>query len=52
MITLDKPTAETSVDELTELVVREYRKAREEKRAAAASAAQDGEAQPPPAQAT
>jgi len=30
IITLDKPTAETSVDELTELVVREYRKAREE----------------------
>jgi ABC-type sugar transport system ATPase subunit len=29
-ITLDKPTSETSVDELTELVVREYRRAREE----------------------
>ena len=26
-ITLDKPTSETSVDELTELVVREYRQA-------------------------
>jgi simple sugar transport system ATP-binding protein len=30
IITLDKPTAETSVDELTELVVSEYRRAREE----------------------
>ena len=29
-ITLDKPTSETSVEELTELVVSEYRKAREE----------------------
>ena len=34
-ITLDKPTAETSVDELTELVVREYRRAREESAKAA-----------------
>jgi ABC-type sugar transport system ATPase subunit len=30
VISLDKPTAETSVDELTELVVREYRRARQE----------------------
>ncbi len=29
-ITLDKPTSETSVEELTELVVSEYRRAREE----------------------
>jgi len=32
-IALDKPTAETSVDELTEIVVNEYRRAREETRA-------------------
>ncbi len=32
LITLDKPTSETSVEELTELVVREYRRAREEDR--------------------
>src|SRR5277367_6983855 len=31
-ITLDKPTSETSVEELTELVVSEYRRAREEDR--------------------
>jgi ABC-type sugar transport system ATPase subunit len=30
VITLDKPTAETSVEELTDLVVNEYRRAREE----------------------
>ena len=28
VIALDKPTAETSVDELTEIVVNEYRRAR------------------------
>ena len=28
VIALDKPTAETSVDELTEIVVEEYRRAR------------------------
>ena len=28
MIALDKPTAETSVEELTEIVVEEYRRAR------------------------
>jgi simple sugar transport system ATP-binding protein len=38
VISLDKPTSETSVDELTELVVREYRRAREE----AAKAANGG----------
>jgi len=42
-IALDKPTSETSVEELTEIVVNEYRRARE---AAHASAAQ---AQQPPA---
>jgi simple sugar transport system ATP-binding protein len=30
VISLDKPTAETSVDELTEIVVEEYRRARQE----------------------
>jgi simple sugar transport system ATP-binding protein len=29
VITLDKPTGETSVEELTEIVVNEYRRARE-----------------------
>jgi len=29
VIALDKPTAETSVDELTEIVVNEYRRARQ-----------------------
>ena len=40
VIALDKPTSETSVDELTEVVVNEYRRAREEAHGAAA---------PPPA---
>jgi simple sugar transport system ATP-binding protein len=35
-IVLDKPTAETSVDELTDIVVNEYRRAREETHAEAA----------------
>ena len=35
-IVLDKPTAETSVDELTEIVVNEYRRAREQTHAEAA----------------
>jgi ABC-type sugar transport system ATPase subunit len=44
VIALDKPTAETSVEELTEIVVNEYRRAREaahreEERAAAGGAA-------------
>jgi simple sugar transport system ATP-binding protein len=34
-IALDKPTAETSVEELTDIVVNEYRRAREEAHAAA-----------------
>src|SRR5258708_24349357 len=43
-IVLDKPTAETSVDELTEIVVNEYRRAREAAHAAeAANAASSGE---------
>ncbi len=45
LITLDKPTSETSVEELTELVVREYRKAREEDRGEVPRADQ-GDAQP------
>ena len=36
VIALDKPTAETSVEELTEIVVNEYRRAREAARAAGA----------------
>jgi simple sugar transport system ATP-binding protein len=38
-IVLDKPTAETSVDELTDIVVNEYRRAREQTHAEAARAA-------------
>jgi simple sugar transport system ATP-binding protein len=38
VIALDKPTAETSVQELTDIVVNEYRRAREEDRAAGAQA--------------
>ncbi len=38
MIALDKPTAETSVEELTEIVVNEYRRAREANQAAAGQA--------------
>jgi ABC-type sugar transport system ATPase subunit len=41
-ITFDKPTAETSVEELTEIVVNEYRRAREA--AAHANGAQSGDA--------
>jgi simple sugar transport system ATP-binding protein len=43
VISLDKPTAETSVQELTDIVVNEYRRAREATRAAeAGEAAQTG----------
>jgi hypothetical protein len=35
VIALDKPTAETSVEELTDIVVNEYRRAREETHAEA-----------------
>jgi simple sugar transport system ATP-binding protein len=38
VIALDKPTAETSVEELTDIVVNEYRRARQEAHDAAASA--------------
>jgi simple sugar transport system ATP-binding protein len=38
VIALDKPTAETSVQELTDIVVNEYRRAREEEHAAGAEA--------------
>jgi len=34
-ITLDKPTSETSADELTDLVVEEYRKALQERQRSA-----------------
>jgi ABC-type sugar transport system ATPase subunit len=37
-ITLDKPTSETSAEELTELVVAEYRQALEERQRAERSA--------------
>jgi ABC-type sugar transport system ATPase subunit len=37
VIALDKPTAETSVEELTDIVVNEYRRAREEAHAEAAA---------------
>jgi simple sugar transport system ATP-binding protein len=40
VIALDKPTAETSVEELNEIVVEEYRRARELQRAEEAAAAQ------------
>jgi len=39
MIALDKPTAETSVEELTDIVVNEYRRAREAAHVAEAAAA-------------
>jgi simple sugar transport system ATP-binding protein len=46
VISLDKPTAETSVEELTDIVVNQYRRAREEIHAeeAAAAGAADGSA--------
>jgi ABC-type sugar transport system ATPase subunit len=37
MIALDKPTTETSVQEITDIVVNEYRRAREEEHANSAS---------------
>ena len=40
VIALDKPTSETSVDELNEIVVEEYRRARQAARAEEAAAAQ------------
>jgi simple sugar transport system ATP-binding protein len=49
VIALDKPTAETSVEELTDIVVNEYRRAREEAHQQEAHSAQahDAEAQRP-----
>jgi ABC-type sugar transport system ATPase subunit len=44
VIALDKPTSETSVDELNEIVVNEYRRAREEEHRRANSS--DGASQP------
>ena len=44
VISLDKPTAETSVEELTEIVVDEYRRARVEAQREAAAAASTGSA--------
>ena len=44
VIALDKPTAETSVDELTEIVVDEYRRARQAAQREAAAAASNGSA--------
>jgi simple sugar transport system ATP-binding protein len=50
-ITFDKPTAETSVEELTEIVVNEYRRARQEEHEShdAALAAPGGPGTPPTA---
>jgi simple sugar transport system ATP-binding protein len=42
VISLDKPTAETSVEELTDIVVNEYRRAREEAHAEEAAAGAKG----------
>ena len=44
VIGLDKPTAETSVEELTEIVVEEYRRARLEAQAEARAAGGNGAA--------
>jgi ABC-type sugar transport system ATPase subunit len=43
-IALDKPTSETSVEELTDIVVNEYKRAREETRHAEEAEARDGAA--------
>jgi ABC-type sugar transport system ATPase subunit len=48
MIALDKPTSETSVQEITDIVVNEYRKAREEEHAnSASSGASPSDGAPP-----
>jgi simple sugar transport system ATP-binding protein len=52
VIGLDKPTAETSVEELTEIVVEEYRRARLEARAEEAEAAKARGTPPPTATAS
>jgi simple sugar transport system ATP-binding protein len=49
VITFDKPTAESSVDELTEIVVEEYRLARQAVAAEEAAAAKPAEADTPAA---
>jgi ABC-type sugar transport system ATPase subunit len=48
VISFDKPTSETSVDELNEIVVEQYRRARQEARRAMADAASAGGAGDPP----
>jgi ABC-type sugar transport system ATPase subunit len=51
-IALDKPTSETSVEELTDIVVNEYRRAREEEHANQARIAENEASSadaPPPA---
>jgi ABC-type sugar transport system ATPase subunit len=45
-IALDKPTSETSVQEITDIVVNEYRRAREEEHARAANAAANPDGAP------
>ncbi|HEV7586244.1 MAG TPA: hypothetical protein VGO14_10750 [Solirubrobacteraceae bacterium] len=50
-IALDKPTSETSVEEITNIVVDEYRRAREEEHANHAQAAErEGAPDAPPPQ--
>jgi len=49
VIALDKPTADTSVDELTEIVVEEYRRARQEAIAEQAEGARRAQADTPAA---
>jgi simple sugar transport system ATP-binding protein len=48
-IALDKPTAETSVEELTDIVVNEYRRAREESHAVAPGSSAEDQRPPAPA---
>ena len=48
-IALDKPTSETSVEELTDIVVNEYQRAREEAHREEAAAGGSGEGVPPAA---
>jgi simple sugar transport system ATP-binding protein len=49
-IALDKPTAETSVEEITNIVVDEYRRAREEEHASAQAAERETASEAPPSQ--
>jgi simple sugar transport system ATP-binding protein len=48
VISLDKPTAETSVEELTEIVVEEYRRARQEANVGNGAGASPASGQPQP----